>query len=65
MHHSICDYKEDKILKGAKHIDIIFTQTNEICMDASILYYLAYKVSKDIKSVGIKAFEQENVIIDL
>jgi len=65
MHHSICEYKEDKILKNTKHIDITFTQTNEICMDANTLYYLAYKVSKDIESVGIKAFEQENVVIDM
>jgi len=64
-HHSICEYKEDRILKDTKQINITFTQTNEICMDASIVYYLAYKVSKDIERVKIKAFEQESVIIDM
>lgn len=62
---SICNYKEDRILKDTKQINITFTQTNEICMDSSIIYFLAYKVSKDVKKVSIKAFEKEAVEIDM
>ena len=63
--YSICDYKEDRILKDTKQINITFTQTNEICTDSSIIYFLAYKVSKDIEKVSIKAFEKEAVEIDM
>ncbi len=62
--HSICDYKEDRVLKDTKQIDITFTQTSEICMDSSIVYFLAYKVLKNIKKIRIKAFEQESVVIN-
>ena len=64
-HHSICEHKEDRVLKDIKQIDITFLETNEPCLGVSTLYYLAYKVSKDIERIGIKAFEQENVVIDM
>jgi len=62
---SICSYKENRVLKDNQQIDITFTYTGGICMDASTVYYLAYKISKDIKKVSIKAFEKEAVIIDI
>ena len=62
---SICSYKENRVLKDNKQIDITFTYTGGICMNASTVYYLAYKVSKDIEKVSIKAFEKEAVLIDM
>ena len=62
---SICDYKENHTLINKKKIDIIFRQTSQACDAGMILYYLAYKVSKDIEEVSIKAFEKKVVLIDM
>jgi hypothetical protein len=62
---SICDYKENTVLTNDKQISITFSQTSQNCDRVMILYYLAYKVSKDIEKVRIKAFDHENVVIDM
>jgi len=62
---SICDYKENHTLINKKKIDIIFKQTSQACDAGMILYYLAYKVSKDIEEVSIKAFEKKAVLINM
>jgi len=63
--HSICDYRVDRFSKNTQKLNIVFTQTSEICGEAAVNYYLAYRLSKDIKKVSIKAFEKETVLIDM
>ena len=65
---SICDYDEKFIKKDAKQVDIMLVypkNPNAICQEASVNYYLVYKVSKSIKRVGIKAFRHDYVVVDM
>ena len=66
--NSICDYEEKFIKKDSKQIDIIFSISNNpnaICRHSDITYYFAYKVSKNIEKVGIKAFKHDYVIVEM
>ena len=61
----ICSYAENRVLRDNKQLDITFIITSVACGSAMTGYYLAYKVSKDIEKVGIKAFNHEPIIIDM
>ena len=66
--NSICDYEEKFIKKNSKQIDIIFSISNNpnaLCRYSDITYYFAYKVSKNIEKVGIKAFKHDYVIVEM
>ena len=61
----LCDYKESSVLKDTNLIEITFMQTSEICADSNTIYFLAYKVSKDIEKIKIKPFASEAVTIQM
>jgi len=63
----ICDYNEDVVLKSDTAVNIALTtpSPNTPCEELVIDYYLAYKVSKEIESVTIEAFNQDDVVIDM
>jgi len=65
LYGCIPEYKVDTALATDTQANIIMTKTREECDSAEILFYLAYKVSKDIETVQIIPFNQETVTINM
>ncbi|MEA2028642.1 MAG: hypothetical protein U9N49_06670 [Campylobacterota bacterium] len=58
----ICEYNENITLISDTQVDITLSKPffdRTPCTESSTVYYLAYKVSKDIGVVGIQAFHHE------
>jgi len=66
--NSICDYDEKFIKKDSEQVDIVFSMSNNpnaLCRYSDINYYFAYKVSKSIQRVGVKAFKHDYVLVEM
>ena len=66
--NGICKYDEKFIKKSFEQVDIMLMDSknpNGICMYDLVNYYLIYRVSKNIKKVGIKAFNYDYVVVDM
>lgn len=64
LEEQICNYQETISLNDSKYADIKFEATSTTCDSARILYYLVYKVSKKVETIGIKAFDHGYVTVE-
>jgi len=64
LESSICKFKEISTQENETRIKIEFLITSKVCDTSLITYYWFYKVSKDIKQITIKPFNDAEVNIN-